>query len=75
MNIDEAFAEALIITPENYIGDFNQNDLPEIDSIKKLSKELIDKIQKLENNDYRRKGLACDHIEQATMLAVKSIFS
>jgi len=60
---------------EDYIGSFNNNDLEEIAKLKQLAKDFIDQIDMLGNTDERRKGMACDHIEIATMLAVKSIFT
>ena len=61
--------------PEDYIGSFNSNDKEEIDAIKNAAKHMIELIQALPNEDHRRKAIAYTHIEEATMMAVKSIFS
>jgi len=63
------------MTPEGYIGSFNSNDREDIAEIKQKAKDLILAIQRLENSDNRRKAIAITHIEEATMMAVKSIFS
>lgn len=64
-----------MMTPEDYIGSYNSNDKPEIDAIKQSAKHMIKLIQDLPNEDHRRKAMACSHIEEATMIAIKSIFS
>jgi len=63
------------MTPEDYIGSFNSNDRDDVDEIKQKAKSLILAIQRLDNTDNRRKAIAYTHIEEATMMAVKSIFS
>lgn len=63
------------MSPEDYIGSFNSNDAPEIHQLKDTAKLLIGLIQDLPNEDNRRKAIACSHIEEAAMMAVKSIFS
>jgi len=63
------------MTPEQIIGSFNSNDKAEINAIKLTAKNLIKLIQDLPNEDNRRKAIAITHIEEATMMAVKSIFS
>jgi len=63
------------MTPEGYIGSFNPNDNDYVAEIKVKAKEFIASIQQLENTDSRRKAIAITHIEEAAMMAVKSIFS
>ena len=59
---------------EDYIGTFNNEDRPEIDRIKRKAANLINMINS-HGNDKRRNAVACTHIEVATMMAVKSIFT
>jgi len=63
------------MTPEDYIGSFNSEGRQDVENIKNAAKVMIDMIQKLENDDGRRKAIAITHIEEGTMMAVKSIFS
>ena len=63
------------MTPEQVIGSFNPNDDATINAIKVTAKQMIKLIQDLPNDDGRRKAIAITHIEEAAMMAVKSIFS
>ncbi len=63
------------MTGKDYIGTYNPNDLDEIKEVKLQAILLIDVINGLDNTDRRRKAVACTHIEEAAMMAVKSIFS
>lgn len=59
---------------EYYIGSFNPSDSPAVTEIKDASKALIEVIQR--NCVFgRRSAAACTGIEQAQMIAVKSLFA
>ena len=53
---------------------FGYDKNPSVTEVKDKAEELIDLIIKHGNNK-RRTALACTGIEQATMMAVKSIFT
>lgn len=56
------------------IGTFNNESREDVAEIKKAASEFIDMINK-HGVDGRRNSIAVTHVEQATMMAVKSIFS
>ena len=59
---------------EYYIGSFNPSDNQKVADIKADAKNLIDVIQT--HCPYgRRSSAACTQIEQAAMIAVKSLFA
>lgn len=58
---------------EEVIGSFNPNGNPDVEAIKKKSIELINLIEEL-GKDPRRKAIAITGVEQAQMMAVKSLF-
>ena len=57
---------------EYYIGTFNPTDSGEVDSIKQNAKQMIITIQNT-CPPGRRRSAACTHVEEAAMLAVKSL--
>ncbi len=59
---------------EYYIGSYNPNDNETIATTKELAKGLIDHIINTDG-DRRRIAMACSKIEEAAMLAVKSLYS
>jgi len=63
------------MTPDQTIGDFNPNDTSEVAMIKGTAKRFVQIVQDLENTDGRRKAIAITHIEEAAMMAVKSVFT
>lgn len=64
----QASAEALI-------GSFNSNDRDDVATIKAAAKYLIVAIHTAETKSPRRVAIACTHIEEAAMMAVKAIFA
>lgn len=58
---------------EVIIGNFNPNDLDTVAEIKNRSKQLINCIDNF-GKDKRRKAIAVTKIEEAQMMAVKSLF-
>jgi len=58
----------------DYIGSFNSNDRGDVADIKIAAANLIDLINDA-GIDPRRNAIACTHVEEAAMMAVKSIFS
>ena len=58
---------------EELIGSFNSNDRQDIAAIKYAAKALVEVVEQ-SCPDGRRKAIAMTHIEQATMIAVKSLF-
>ncbi len=58
----------------DYIGDFNPEGREDVEEVKKMATEFIDMIQ-LYGFDKRRNAIAITHIEEAAMMAVKSIFA
>ncbi len=58
----------------DYIGDFNPEGREDVEELKKMATEFIDMIQ-LYGYDKRRNAIAITHIEEAAMMAVKSIFA
>ena len=63
------------MTPEDYIGHFNPDDNASVSDLKNAAKAYIRIIQSLPTFDNRRKAIACTKIEEAAMMAVKSIYS
>ena len=59
---------------EYYIGDFNPTDSEAVSEIKANAKVLITTIQRF-CPEGRRQSAACTQIEQAAMIAVKSLFA
>jgi hypothetical protein len=68
-------AKAAERAAEQYIGSFNPNDRDDVAQIKTQAKDLIVTIHMLDTVDHRRRAMACTHIEQGAMMAVKSLFS
>ena len=60
--------------PDYYIGSFNPSDSQAVDDIKASAKNLITMIQ-IHCPVGRRASAACTGIEQAQMIAVKSLFA
>ena len=60
---------------EDYIGSYNPNDRDDVTAIKDHAKALIKVIQEVDTKDHRRIAIACTHIEEAAMMAVKSLYS
>lgn len=58
----------------DYIGDFNNEDRADITVLKSCAVELINHINTF-GKDKRRNAIACTHVEEAAMMAVKSIFA
>jgi len=63
----------LVTTGEAFIGSFNPNDLDTVAELKNRSKQLINCIDAF-GNDGRRKAIAITKVEEAQMMAVKSLF-
>jgi hypothetical protein len=57
-----------------YIGTFNNESKEEIDVLKAHAAQFIDLIMQ-HGKDERRNIIAATHVEEAAMMAVKSIFS
>ena len=58
----------------DYVGTFNNEAREDVAELKKMAAELIDLVQ-LYGHDARRNAIATTHIEEAAMMAVKSIFA
>lgn len=58
---------------EYYVGNFNSDDRDDVASIKITAKTFIDAMQE-HCPPGRRLSAACTHVEEAAMLAVKSLF-
>lgn len=58
----------------DYIGTFNNEAREDVAEVKEAAATLIDMIQ-LYGHDPRRNAIATTHIEEAAMMAVKSIFT
>ena len=58
----------------DYIGDYNSNDREDVATIKNVAIRFIDLIN-VHGKDKRRNAIACTKIEEAAMMAVKSIFT
>lgn len=61
------------MTGQDYIGQFNPNDREDIHDIKAAATVLIEVIN-IRCPPGRRTAIACTHIEEAAMMAVKSLF-
>lgn len=57
----------------DYIGDYNPDDSEAVMNIKTTAIKLIDTFVYY-CPEGRRRDLACNHIEEAAMLAVKSLY-
>lgn len=55
------------------IGDFNPNDRDDVAAIKNAAKNMIETISE-HTPAGRRRSIAITHIEEAVMMAVKSLF-
>ncbi len=61
--------------PEDYyVGDFNPDDRHDVKTIKETARAFIRAVEE-QCPDGRRKSAAFTHIEEAAMMAVKSLFS
>lgn len=58
----------------DYIGTFNNEARADVYVIKGCAAELINHINHY-GKDKRRNAIACTHVEEAAMMAVKSIFA
>lgn len=56
------------------IGTFNNESRDDVALIKQKAAEFIDIIN-IYGQDRRRNAIACTHIEEAAMMAVKSVFN
>ena len=61
------------MTGVDYIGEFNPDGREDVEAIKKAAITLIDEIMNRTRLG-RRRAIAITHIEEAAMMAVKSIF-
>ncbi len=59
---------------ENMIGSHNPSDSQDVAAIKKAAKGMIEVIL-MSCPSGRRKSIALNHIEEAAMMAVKSLFA
>ena len=61
-------------TGEAIIGTFNPDDRPDVAEIKKAAIDFIDMLN-ITCPQGRRQHIAITHVEQAAMMAVKSLFN
>lgn len=59
---------------EELIGTFNNESRDDVALIKQRTAELVDMVN-VYGQDRRRNAIACTHLEEAAIMAVKSIFS
>ena len=59
---------------EKYIGSFDPDDRDDVKRVKGCARMLVEIISELETKDIRSKSIAITHVEEASMMAIKSIF-
>ena len=59
---------------DKYIGSFDPDDRDDVKRIKGCAKMLVEIISELETKDIRRKSIAITHVEEAAMMAIKSLY-